>query len=98
MEQNHRYTRSLDDMDKTRFGQHGTALIKDDHVRMKQYPSVVLSMNAGKDNRTRVPSGLWSPTLASLSDPPARREGSAGDKQIKTTLGTALYREYRGGR
>jgi RNA helicase-like protein len=49
MEQNRRYPLVFDDMDKTRFGQHGAALIKDDHVRMKEYPPVVLSMNAGQD-------------------------------------------------
>jgi PLD-like domain len=97
MEQNRRYPLVFDDMDKTRFGQHGAALIKDDHVRMKEYPPVVLSMNAGQDTfdseiRKRA---LIVYTGASLPDHTgeARRLGRRV-KQIKTNLGTALYREY----
>jgi hypothetical protein len=97
MEQNRRYPLVFDDMDRTRFGQHGAALIKDDHVRMKEYPPVVLSMNAGQDTfdseiRKRA---LIVYTGASLPDhtPEARKLGRRV-KKIKTSLGTALYREY----
>ncbi len=97
MEQNRRYPLVFDDMDKTRFGQHGAALIKDDHVRMKEYPPVVLSMNAGQDTfdseiRKRA---LIVYTGASLPDhtPEARKLGRRV-KGIKNRLGTALYREY----
>jgi hypothetical protein len=97
MEQNRRYPLVFDDMDKTRFGQHGAALIKDDHVRMKEYPPVVLSMNTGQDTfdseiRKRA---LIVYTGASLPDHTgeARRLGRRV-KQIKANLGTALYREY----
>ncbi len=99
MEQNRRYPLVFDDMDKTRFGQHGTALIKDDHLRMKEYPPVVLSMNAGQDTfdseiRKRA---LIVYTGASLPD----HTGEAKKlrrrlKGIKDNLGTALYREYLG--
>ena len=99
MEQNRRYPLVFDDMDKTRFGQHGAALIKDDHVRMKEYPPMVLSMNAGQDTfdseiRRRA---LIVYTGASLPDhtPEARQLGRRV-KQIKNDLGTALYREYLG--
>ena len=97
MEQNRRYPLVFDDMDKTRFGQHGAALIKDDHVRMKEYPPVVLSMNAGQDTfdseiRKRA---LIVYTGASLPDhtPEARKLGRRV-KQIKNNFGTTLYREY----
>ena len=98
MEQNRRYPLVFDDMDKTRFGQHGAALIKDDHVRMKkEYPPVVLSMNAGQDTfdseiRKRA---LIVYTGASLPDhtPKAKTLGRRV-KQIKNNFGTALYREY----
>lgn len=97
MEQNRRHPLVFDDMDRTRFGQHGVALIKDDHVRMKEYPPVVLSMNAGQDTfdseiRKRA---LIVYTGASLPDhtPEARKLGRRV-KKIKTSLGTALYREY----
>lgn len=97
MEQNRRYPLVFDDMDRTRFGQHGAALIKDDHVRMKEYPPVVLSMNAGQDTfdseiRKRA---LIVYTGASLPDhtPEARKLGKQV-KEIKNSLGTALYREY----
>jgi len=97
MEQNRRYPLVFDDMDKIRFGQHGAALIKDDHVRMKEYPPVVLSMNTGQDTfdseiRKRA---LIVYTGASLPDhtPEARKLGRRV-KEIKNSLGTALYREY----
>jgi hypothetical protein len=97
MEQNRRYPLVFDDMDKTRFGQHGAALIKEDHVRLKEYPPVVLSMNAGQDTfdseiRKRA---LIVYTGASLPDHTgeARKLGRQV-RQIKTNLGTALYREY----
>jgi hypothetical protein len=97
MEQNRRYPLVFDDMDRTRFGQHGAGLIKDDHVRMKEYPPVVLSMNAGQDTfdseiRKRA---LIVYTGASLPDHTgeARRLGRRV-KQIKTNLGTALYKDY----
>jgi hypothetical protein len=97
MEQNRRYPLVFDDMDKTRFGQHGTALIKDDHVRLKEYPPVVLSMNAGQDTfdseiRKRA---LIVYTGASLPDHTgeARKLGRRV-KKIKANLGTAFYREY----
>ena len=99
MEQNRRYPLVFDDMDKIRFGQHGAALIKDDHVRMKEYPSVVLSMNTGQDTfdseiRKRA---LIVYTGASLPDhtSEARRLGRRV-KEIKNNLGIALYREYLG--
>ena len=97
MEQNRRYPLLFDDIDKTRFGQHGAALIKDGPVRLKEYPPVVLSMNAGQDTfdseiRKRA---LIVYTGASLPDRTgeARRLGR-WVKQIKTNLGTALYKEY----
>lgn len=97
MEQNRRYPLVFDDMDRIRFGQHGIALIKDDHVRMREYPPVVLSMNAGQDTfdseiRKRA---LIVYTGASLPDHTgeARKLGRRV-KQIKNNLGTALYREY----
>ena len=73
------------------------ALIKDDHVRMKEYPPVVLSMNAGQDTfdseiRKRA---LIVYTGASLPDHTgeARRLGRRV-KQGKNNLGTALYWQY----
>ncbi len=84
-------------MDKVRFGQHADALIKDDHVRLKEYPPVVLSMNAGQDTfdselRKRA---LVVYTGASLPDHTGEaRELRRRLKGIKKDLGTALYREY----
>ena len=67
------------------------------YVRMREYPPVVLSMNAGQDTfgseiRKRA---LIVYTGASLPDHTgeARRLGRRV-KQIKNNLGTALYREY----
>ncbi|WP_119068765.1 phospholipase D family protein [Rubrobacter indicoceani] len=97
MEQNGRYPLVFDDMDKTRFSQHADALIKDDHVGLKEYPCVVLSMNAGQDTfdselRKRA---LVIYTGASLPDHTGEaRELRRKLKAIKGDLGTALYREY----
>ncbi len=97
MKQNRRYPLVFDDMDKVRFGQHADALIKDDHVRLKEYPPVVLSMNAGQDTfdselRKRA---LVVYTGASLPDHTGEaRELRRRLKGIKKDLGTALYREY----
>ncbi|MBA2443193.1 MAG: hypothetical protein H0V53_12430 [Rubrobacter sp.] len=97
MEQNRRYPLVFDDMDKVRFGQHAEALIKDDHLRLKEYPPVVLSMNAGQDTfdselRKRA---LVVYTGASLPDHTGEaRQLRQRLKDVKSDLGTALYREY----
>lgn len=97
MEQNRRYPLVFDDMDKVRFGQHADGLIKDDYVRLKEYPPVVLSMNAGQDTfeselRKRA---LVVYTGASLPDHTGEaRKLRRRLKGIKEDLGTALYREY----
>lgn len=97
MEQNRRYPLVFDDMDKGRFGQHADALIKEDHVRLKEYPPVVLSMNAGQDTfdselRKRA---LVIYTGASLPDHTGEAKKLRRSlKNIKKDLGTALHREY----
>jgi hypothetical protein len=97
MEQNRRYPLVFDDMEKLRFGQHADALIKNDHVRLKEYPAVVLSMNAGQDTfdselRKRA---LVVYTGASLPDHTGEAKKLRRQlKSIKRDLGTALYREY----
>lgn len=97
MEQNRRYPLVFDDMDKTRFTGHADALIKDDHVRLQEYPPVVLSMNAGQDTfdselRKRA---LVIYTGASLPDHTGEAKKLRRSlKTIKKDLGTALYREY----
>ena len=97
MEQNRRYPLVFDDMEKLRFGQHADALIKNDHVRLKEYPAVVISMNAGQDTfdselRKRA---LVVYTGASLPDHTGEAKKLRRQlKSIKRDLGTALYREY----
>lgn len=97
MEQNRRYPLVFDDMQKLRFGQHADGLIKDDHVRLREYPPVVLCMNAAQDTfdselRKRA---LVLYTGASLPDHTGEAKKLRRQlKTIKEDLGTALYREY----
>lgn len=99
MEQNRRYPLVFDDMDKGRFGMHADALIKDDHVRLGEYPAVVLSMNAGQDTfdselRKRA---LVVYTGASLPDHTGEAQKLRRRlKEVKKNLGVALFREYLG--
>ncbi|MDP9437642.1 MAG: phospholipase D family protein [Actinomycetota bacterium] len=98
-EENRRYPLVFDDVDKTRFANHAEALIKEDYVPFKEYPPVVLSMNAGQDAfaseiRKRA---LIVYTGASLPDHTGEaREHAKKVRGVKARIGTALYREYLG--
>ena len=52
MAENRRYPLVFDDLEKRRYSDYAISLIKEDHVRLPEYPPVVLSMNA----RPRTPS------------------------------------------
>jgi len=74
-----------------------TAWSKDDFISLKEYPALVLSMNAEKDTfeseiRKR---SLIIYTGAALPDHTGEsRQLGNRIKQLKRTLGTALYRDY----
>lgn len=96
-EENRRYPMAFDDMDKTRFGNHAIPLIKEDYIGMREYPAVVLSMNADKDTfesevRKRC---LIIYTGASLPDHTGESRDLASKlKRMKRNIGDSLYREY----
>lgn len=96
-EQNLRYPMAFDDMDKTRFSNHAIPLIKEDYISLREYPAIVLSMNADKDTfesevRKRC---LIIYTGASLPDHTGESQELAKRlKKMKQQLGNALYRAY----
>jgi hypothetical protein len=96
-QQNRRFPMVFDDLDRTRFDNHVNSLVKDDFITLKEYPAMVLSMNAEKDTfeseiRKRT---LIIYTGASLPDHTGEsRQLGAQIKKLKRQLGTALYREY----
>jgi hypothetical protein len=49
MSDNRRYPLVFDDLKKRRYTKHAISLIKEDDVRLAEYPPVVLSMNAAQD-------------------------------------------------
>ncbi|MCU0426864.1 MAG: hypothetical protein MUF71_14690 [Candidatus Kapabacteria bacterium] len=96
-EQNKRYPMVFDDLDNTRFNSHAIAVIKDDYLALKEYPAIVLSMNADRDTfETEVRKRcLILYTDASLPDHTGESRDLAKQvKRIKRDLSTALYREY----
>ncbi len=96
-EQNKRFPMVFDDLDNTRFNSHAIAVIKDDFLALKEYPAIVLSMNADRDSfETEVRKRcLILYTDASLPDHTGESRNLAKQvKRIKRELSTALYREY----
>lgn len=96
-EQNRRFPMVFDDLDNRRFTDHAIALIKDDYVSLKEYPPVVLSMNADRDTfETEVRKRcLIVYTDASLPDHTGESRTLARRvKKLKSRIGNALYREY----
>ncbi|MGI8650160.1 MAG: hypothetical protein ACR2KW_07255 [Rubrobacter sp.] len=97
MAENRRYPLVFDDLEKKRYSEYAVSLIKEDHVRLPEYPPVVLSMNAAQDTfETEVRKRCFVIyTGASLrDDDPESKELGKAVKEIKRELGTALYREY----
>lgn len=98
-QQNRRFPMVFDDLDRTRFDNHVNSLVKDDFISLKEYPALVLSMNAEKDTfeseiRKR---SLIIYTGAALPDHTGEsRQLGNRIKHLKRTLGTALYRDYLG--
>jgi len=96
-DQNKRYPLVFDDLDKIRFTNHAIPIIKDDDFMQKEYPVIVLSMNADKDTyesevRKRC---LIIYTGASLPDHTGESQKLQREiRQIKNKLGNALYSEY----
>lgn len=97
MAENRRYPLVFDDLERKRYSDYAVSLIKEDHVRLPEYPPVVLSMNAAQDTfETEVRKRCFVVyTGASLpDDTPEARELGKTVRRIKNKLGTALYREY----
>jgi hypothetical protein len=97
MAENRRYPLVFDDLERKRYSDYAVSLIKDDHIRLPEYPPVVLSMNAAQDTfETEVRKRCFVVyTGASLADDdPEAKELGKSVKSIKRELGTALYREY----
>lgn len=98
MAENRRYPFVFDDLERKRYSDYAIPLIKDDHVRLPEYPPVVLSMNATAQDtfETEVRKRCFVIyTGASLADDdPESKELGKSVKSIKRELGTALYREY----
>ena len=97
MEENRRHPLVFDDLERKRYTDYAVSLIKDDHIRLAEYPPVVLSMNAAQDTfETEVRKRSFVIyTGASLpDDAPESRDLSRNVKRLKGNLGTALYREY----
>jgi hypothetical protein len=98
MAENHRYPLVFDDLERKRYSDYAVSLIKEDHVRLPEYPPVVLSMNATTQDtfETEVRKRCFVVyTGASLpDDAPEFRELSKKVSRLKHDLTTSLYREY----
>ncbi len=98
MAENRRYPLVFDDLERKRYSDYAVSLIKDDHIRLSEYPPVVLSMNATTQDtfETEVRKRCFVVyTGASLrDDDSASRKLGKTVKSIKRELGTAMYREY----
>jgi hypothetical protein len=98
MADNRRYPLVFDDLERKRYSDYAVSLIKEDHVRLPEYPPVVLSMNATTQDtfETEVRKRCFVVyTGASLPDeaPEFRELGKKGSR-LKHDLTTSLYREY----
>jgi len=96
-DENKRFPMFFDDLDKTRFSNHAIPLIKEDFIKPREYPGIVLSMNADKDTfETEVRKRcLVIYTGASLPDhTPEKRDLGTRIKRLKRNMGNALYLEY----
>lgn len=97
MEENRRHPLVFDDLERKRYTDYAVSLIKEDHVRLAEYPPVVLSMNAAQDtfeSEVRKRCFVIYTGAALPDDAPEARELSREVKRIKASLGTAFYREY----
>ncbi len=98
MAENKRYPLVFDDLERKRYSDYAVSLIKEDHVRLPEYPPVVLSMNATTQDtfETEVRKRCFVVyTGASLpDDAPEFRELSKKVSRLKHNLTTSLYREY----
>ena len=98
MAENKRYPLVFDDLERKRYSDYAVSLIKEDHVRLPEYPPVVLSMNATTQDtfETEVRKRCFVVyTGASLpDDAPEFRELGKKVSSLKHALTTSLYREY----
>ena len=98
MAENKRYPLVFDDLERKRYSDYAVSLIKEDHVRLPEYPPVVLSMNATTQDtfETEVRKRCFVVyTGASLpDDAPEFRELGKKVSRLKHDLTTSLYREY----
>lgn len=98
MAENRRYPLVFDDLERKRYSDYAVSLIKEDHVRLPEYPPVVLSMNATTQDtfETEVRKRCFVVyTGASLpDDAPEFRELGKKVSRLKHDLTTSLYREY----
>ncbi|MDP9439262.1 MAG: hypothetical protein M3P49_11030, partial [Actinomycetota bacterium] len=97
MAENRRYPLVFDDLGRDRYSKYAVDLIKEDHVRLPEYPVVVLSMNAAQDafeTEVRKRSFVVYTGASLPDDDPGARDLGRSVKRIKAGLGTAFYREY----
>ena len=88
----------FDDVTRDRFSRHAPEVIKDESIRVQEYPCFALSMNAEARNFPPeiVKRCLMIYTRTSLpgDDPAARRTLQRSVADIRDRLTTALYREF----
>ena len=92
-----RFPAVFDDVEKKRFDQHATDVIKDEQFMLAEYPAFVLSMNADNHSfSTEVRKRcLMVYTNASLPDHTEEAKKLYGSvRAIQQELTTALYRAY----
>lgn len=88
----------FDDVTRDRFNRHAPEVIKDESIRVQEYPCFALSMNAEVRNFPPeiVKRCLMIYTRTSLpgDDPTARRRLQRSIADIRDRLTTSLYREF----
>lgn len=88
----------FDDVTRDRFNRHAPEVIKDESVRVQEYPCFALSMNAEARNFAPeiVKRCLMIYTRTSLpgDDPVSRRRLQRSVSNIRDRLSTSLYREF----
>ncbi|MBI4296483.1 MAG: phospholipase D family protein [Chloroflexi bacterium] len=87
----------FDDVDRNRFTQYGTDIVKDETFMLEEYPPFVLSMNAENQGFSTeiIKRCLMLYTSASLPDDAEKsRELYESIAVLRKRITTALYREY----
>ena len=92
-----RFPAVFDDVEKKRFDQHATDIIKDEQFILQEYPAFVLSMNASNhafptEIRKRCLMIYTNASLPDHTEVAKRLYGSV--RAIQQNLGTALYHAY----